>query len=71
MTIAWRAARIDIGPRALADEIIAQPGNVDVGDHAAALDFRIDDAHAPCAHRSSPPIRKPACADANYRPRRA
>ncbi len=42
-------ARIDVDARALADEIVAEPFDVDVGDHAPALDFGIDDAHAALA----------------------
>ena len=44
MTIAGRLPVRDIDARALADEIVAEAGDLDVRDDAAALDFRIDEA---------------------------
>ena len=39
-------AGVDVDARAFADEIVAEPFDLDVGDHPAAADLRIDDAHA-------------------------
>ena len=61
-TIALRLPVVDIDAGALADEIIAEPGDLDVGDHPSALDLRIDDAH-PALARRAPPSAESARAD--------
>ncbi len=65
MTIARRAPVFDVDARALADEIVAEPFDVDVGDHASALDFGIDDAHAALALVLVGPFAEAARSDEN------
>ena len=57
--IVRRCAGVDIDARALADEIVAEARDLDVGDDAAALDLGIDDAHAPfaCVGRALPSVK--------------
>ena len=46
-------SRVDVDPRPLADEVIAQARHLDVGDDSSAADLRVDEADLALAHFSA------------------